>query len=102
MTDFPCRDGLMTSTLPTLLKTFKFADITYLLKLRKQKMPLANFKVLVRPNPGGLEDHQKYVTKQADDLLKKQRFADLIITSEDGTSIQCHQALVGEIFFWII
>jgi len=57
-------------------------------------MPLANFKVLVRPNPGGLEDHQKYVTKQADDLLKKQRFADLIITSEDGTSIQCHQALV--------
>ena len=59
-------------------------------------MPLANFKVLVRPNPGGLEDHQKYVTNQADDLLKKERFADLIITSEDGTSIQCHQALVGE------
>ena len=59
-------------------------------------MPLANFKVLVRPNPGGLEDHQMYVTKQADELLKKQRFADLVITSEDGTSIQCHQSLVGE------
>ena len=38
-------------------------------------MPLANFKVLVRPNPGGLEDHQMYVTKQADELLKKYRFA---------------------------
>ena len=37
-----------------------------------------------------------YVTKQADELLKKQRFADLVITSEDGTSIQCHQSLVGE------
>ena len=84
MTNLPFRDGLTSST---LLKTFKFADITYLLKLKKQKMPLANFKVLVRPNPGGLEDHQKFVTKQADDLLEKQRFADLIITSEDGTSV---------------
>ena len=37
-----------------------------------------------------------FLTKQADDLLKKQKFADLVITSEDGTSIQCHQALVGE------
>ena len=59
-------------------------------------MPLPNFKVLVRPNPGGLEDHQMFVTKQADDLLKKHRFADLVITSEDGTSIHCHQSLVGE------
>ncbi len=59
-------------------------------------MPLANFKVLVRPNPGGLEDHQMYVTKQADELLKKHKFTDLVITSEDGTSIQCHQSLVGE------
>ena len=59
-------------------------------------MPLPNFKVLVRPNPGGLEDHQMFLTRQAANLLKKQRFADLVITSEDGTSIQCHQALVGE------
>ena len=59
-------------------------------------MPLANFKVLVRPNPGGLEDHKKYVSRQADELLKSHKFAALVITSEDGTTVHCHQSLVGE------
>ena len=59
-------------------------------------MPLANFKLLVRPDPGGLEDHRNYVTGAAKEFLQNNQFADLVMTSEDGVSVECHQALVGE------
>lgn len=59
-------------------------------------MPLANLKLLVRPDPDGLEDHRKYVTGAAKEFLQNNQFADLVLTSEDGVSVECHQALVGE------
>ena len=59
-------------------------------------MPHANFKLLVRPNPGGLEDHRRYVTDEAKEFLQNNQFTDLVMTADDGVSVFCHQALVGE------
>ena len=59
-------------------------------------MPHSSFKLLVRPNPGGLEDHRRYVTGEAKEFLQNNQFTDLVMTSDDGVSVFCHQALVGE------
>ena len=58
--------------------------------LQNLKMP--NIQLLVRPNPGGLLDHRNFITQQAKTFMTESSFSDLVLTSEDGHSIQCHQS----------
>ena len=58
-----------------------------------QIMP--NIQLLVRPNPGGLGDHRKFITEQAKNFMTESSFTDLVLTSEDGHQVQCHLSLIG-------
>ena len=57
-------------------------------------MPIANLKLLVRPNPGGLEDHRRFLAEGARAWLGGD-FSDFVISSEDGLKLSCHLSLLG-------
>lgn len=57
-------------------------------------MPLANLKLLVRPNPGGLADHRSFLAEEARRLGSSGRFSDLVMISEEGDQVHCHLSLV--------
>ena len=59
-------------------------------------MPIANLKLLVRPNPGGLEDHRRFLAEGARSWLAgREDFSDFVISSEDGVKLNCHLSLLG-------
>ena len=59
-------------------------------------MPIANLKLLVRPNPGGLEDHRRFLAEAARSWLAgREDFSDFVISSEDGVKLKCHLSLLG-------
>jgi len=58
-------------------------------------MPFSSFQLLVRPNPGGLDDHKRYIVGEAQEVLKKQKFSDLVFISEDGQIAHCNLSLVA-------
>ena len=68
------------------------------MKGRSRKMPLANLKLLVRPNPGGLTDHRRFLAEEARRLGSSGKFSDLVMISEEGDQVHCHLSLVGGIF----
>ena len=60
-------------------------------------MPLANLKLLVRPNPGGLADHRRFLAEEARQLGITGRYSDLVMISEEGGRVHCHLSVVGSI-----
>ena len=59
-------------------------------------MPIPNLKLLVRPNPGGLPDHRRFLAEGARAWLGGQGdFSDFVISSEDGVKLDCHLSLLG-------
>ena len=59
-------------------------------------MPITNLKLLVRPNPGGLPDHRRFLADGARAWLGGQGdFSDFVISSEDGVKLDCHLSLLG-------
>ena len=63
---------------------------------RSVKMPITNLKLLVRPNPGGLPDHRRFLADGARAWLGGQGdFSDFVISSEDGVKLDCHLSLLG-------
>merc|ERR1719342_1587305 len=57
-------------------------------------MPLANLKLLVRPNPGGLADHRRFLAEEARQLGITGRYSDLVMISEEGGRVHCHLSVV--------
>jgi len=57
-------------------------------------MPLANLKLLVRPNPGGLADHKRFLAEEAHRFGNSGRFSDCVISSEEGFHASCHLSLL--------
>ena len=67
-----------------------------------QTMPLPNIQLLVRPQPGGLEDHRKFITDEINSHagLEDSRISDMVITSSvDGESVSCSQYMIGKFMF---
>ena len=58
-------------------------------------MPLTNLKLLVRPNPGGLADHRRFLAEEAHILGNSGKFSDFVISSEEGYEANCHLSLLG-------
>jgi aspartate carbamoyltransferase regulatory subunit len=57
-------------------------------------MPLHNLQLLLRPTPGGLQDHHSFLSTQADLSLRSDLFSDLVILTLDGP-VSCHQSLLA-------
>jgi len=57
-------------------------------------MPLHNLQLLLRPTPGGLQDHHCFLSTQADLSLRSELFSDLVIVTPDGP-VSCHQSLLA-------
>ena len=57
---------------------------------------MPNIQLLVRPNPGGLGDHRKFITEQAKKFMTETWFTDMVLCSEDGHGVECHQSLIGK------
>ena len=65
-------------------------------RIKVEEMPLPNLKLLVRPNPGGLPDHRRFLAEGARAWLGGQGdFSDFVISSEDGVKLDCHLSLLG-------
>ena len=59
-------------------------------------MPLGNLKLLVRPNPGGLADHRRFLAEEARSWLTSPGdLTDFVISSEEGVKLGCHLSLLG-------
>jgi len=58
-------------------------------------MPSSSFQLLVRPNPGGLDDHRRFIVEEAQEVFKEQKFTDLVLISEDGQIAHCNLSLVA-------
>ena len=48
---------------------------------------------------GGLDDHKRYIVGEAQEVLKKQKFSDLVFISEDGQIAHCNLSLGMLILF---
>ena len=48
---------------------------------------------------GGLDDHKRFVVGEAQEVLKKQKFSDLVFISEDGQIAHCNLSLGMLILF---
>lgn len=60
-------------------------------------MPLGNLKLLVRPNPGGLADHKRFLAEEARQLGRSGKFSDFVMISEEGQHVDCHLSFIGEL-----
>ena len=59
-------------------------------------MPIGNLKLLVRPDPGGLSDHRRFLAEEARSWLASEgNLADFVISSEEGVKLPCHLSLLG-------
>ena len=61
-------------------------------------MPLKDIQLLLRPQPGGLEDHKRFVVQESTLFWKESTYSDLVLVAEDGNSVSCHQSVVGKKF----
>ena len=59
-------------------------------------MPLKDLQLLLRHQPGGLENHQKFVVRESTEFWKNSISTDLVLVAEDGNSVSCHQSVVGK------
>jgi len=57
-------------------------------------MPLGNLKLLVRPNPGGLADHKRFLAEEARQLGRSGKFSDFVMISEEGQHVYCHLSFI--------
>merc|ERR1719510_997713 len=56
---------------------------------------MGNLKLLVRPDPGGLSDHRRFLAEEARSWLASEgNLADFVISSEEGVKLPCHLSLL--------